>query len=154
MMPMNTINWQMIIRAGKAFKTPIFRVFVFIRPFKTHLLKVFFFRQAHTQTPHQLRVFAKHFKEQGYDGGKQKTHSSNSRASNPPRSRVRLPHLAQLSEFHTEGHSFSLNPQLMSLCVATLMLFRQFSFNAQTVNCSPLNRLLFDKSVRSDLKLH
>ena len=101
-----------------------------------------------------MRVFAKHFKEQGYDGRKQKTHNSNSRASDSPRSRVRLPPLAQQSEFHTEGHSFSLNSQLMSLCVATLMLFRQFSFNAQTVNCSPLNRLLFDKSVGSELKLH
>ena len=49
-MPMNTINWQMIIRAGKAFKTPIFRVFVFIRPFKTHLLK-FFFSDRHTHKP-------------------------------------------------------------------------------------------------------
>ena len=47
-MPMNTINWQMIIRAGKAFKTPIFRGFVFIHPFKTHLLKFFFQICAHT----------------------------------------------------------------------------------------------------------
>lgn len=65
-----------------------------------------------------MRVFAKHFKEQAYDGRKQKTHNSNSRASDSPRSRARLP-LAQQSEFHTEGHSFSLNSQLMSLCVAT-----------------------------------
>ena len=47
-MPMNTINWQMIIRADKALKTPIFRVFVFIRPFKTHLLKFFFQIGTHT----------------------------------------------------------------------------------------------------------
>lgn len=53
---------------------------------------------------------------------------------------------ARQPEFHTEGHRSSLNCQLTSLCVATLMLFKQFSFNAQTVNCSPLNRLLFDKS--------
>lgn len=53
---------------------------------------------------------------------------------------------AQHSEFHTEGHSFLLNSQLMSQCVATLMLFRQLSFSTQTVNWFCLNRLLFDKS--------
>lgn len=76
-----------------------------------------------------------------------KRHSSNTRASDSPQSTVRLSPFAQRSECHTEGHSFSFNFQLMSLCVATLMLFRQFSFNAQTVNCSRLNRLLFDKSM-------
>lgn len=57
-----------------------------------------------------------------------------------------FPSFSTASEFHPGGHSFPLSPQVMSLRVATLMLFRQFSFSTQTVNWSRLDRLLPDRS--------
>lgn len=78
-------------------------------------------------------------------GEVRRMHSSDSRVFDSPQSREGHPS-AHPGESLTEGHGSALNSQLMSLHVATLMLFRQLSFTAQTVNCSRLNRLLFDKS--------
>lgn len=92
MMPTNTITCQMIIRAGKAFKHP-FLESLFHSPFQNSSLHVFC-RYAHT---HTHRTFTRWtflqniLKSQATVGAKQKTRSSNSRAWNSPRSRVRLP---------------------------------------------------------------
>lgn len=102
MMPTYTINCQMIIRAGKAFRY-LFRQALFSFSLSKLIssilcrcflqIRVHVHTYTHTHKPHKMRIFAKYFKQQGYDGWNQKTRSSNSRVSYSPASTGRLPPL-------------------------------------------------------------
>lgn len=139
------INCQMIIRVGKTFKY-LFLQALFSFSFSKLISSFFSFTNIHTRNPDK-KNFCKDILHSKARVGEHKDVQQWVQSLLFPLTRVRFPPFCTAIWIPYEGHSFSLNSQLMALCVATLMLFRWFSLNAQKAKCSHLNRfLLFDKN--------
>lgn len=133
-MPMSVISCQVVIWAGRCSNTGFWKLcFHFsLLDSALHLFLSFYKWAKPEQNEDVLQNILKSKALVGKTEGAQQE------------SQLRLPCVqskalfpsAQHSEFHTGGHNFPLNSQLMSPRVATLMLFRQFSSSTQTVNWS------------------